>query len=364
MDLNQTVNSTFQGQENSQISIFRNAALVTCLVINIWGCLLFRRALFSVSLANWSPVNLMIMLDESIKMIMLFGQSFLVYHYIQGGGRKLSETIFGTKCGIVIFTSHIGIITSYFGGAAIAIVRWIHIKHQWILEKLGKFSTVICLEMIQVACISGMMYGKYHKLQSKELSLQDCFPDIEINDTIGRRNQAIVLGSLLFITVIEIFTYLSIFRYLYKHNLSMRLIKSENNVKKEIRKNAIDLSTHFFHFITEIVQLACSLIALTFRQNFKTYSLCAFVFQNGLLSVLVMSTSSTLRNKFIEIFVINRHHLFVSIAMLFISLIIMLVFASTNVTSWAKLCTLYNIMSTQISQVELQDDLCLLCQVL
>ena len=337
MDLNQTFNSTFQGQENSQMSIVRNAALVTCLVINIWGCLLLRRALFSVSLANWSPVNLMIMLDESIKMIMLFGQSFLVYHYIEGGGRKLSETIFGSSCGILIFASHVGIITSYFGGAAIAFVRLIHIKHQLILKKLGKFQTVMCVEVLQVACVSGMTYAKYHKIRSKEVSLQDCFPAIEINNRIGRRNILIVIGSLLLVTVIEVFICLSIFFYLYRQNLSMPLVMSENNVRKAIRKNAIDLLTHFLHFIAEIAIIACyslSLANLTSDQNFKTYSLCGFVFQNGLLSLLVMSTSSTLRNKFIDIFIINRNHLFISIATLLISVIVMLVFVLTNVTAY------------------------------
>ena len=333
MDFNGTINCTLQEQDNSQTTIVRNAALGFSLVLNIWICLMFRTALFSVSWMNLSPVNVMIMVDESIKMITLFGQSFLVYHSIEGGGTKLSETVLGSSCWIVFLATHIGIITSYLGGAAIAMVRLIHIKYQWILRKFGKFWTVMCLEALQVACISGITYGRYHKLQRKEALLQDCFPAIEIDDRIGQRYLFMVLGSLLLLTVMEFFIYLSIFYYLYKHNLSMHLVTSEKNMKKDIRKNAIDLSTHFLHFITEIVQLACSLIALTFRQNFKTYSLCAFVFQNGLLSVLVMSTSSTLRNKFIEIFVINRHHLFVSIAMLFISLIIMLVFALTNVVS-------------------------------
>ena len=128
MDFNGTINSTFQEQDYSQASIVRNSALVISLVLNIWICLMFRTALFSISLMNFSPVNMMIILDESVKMIMLFGQSFLVYHLIEGRGTKMSETVFGPRCWILFLASHVGIATSYVGGAAIAMIRLIHIN--------------------------------------------------------------------------------------------------------------------------------------------------------------------------------------------------------------------------------------------
>ena len=214
-------------------------------------------------------------------------------------------------------------------------VRLIHIKHQWILRKLGTFWTVMCLEALQVACISGITYGRYHKLQRKEVLLQDCFPTIEIDDKIGQRYLFMVLGFLSLLTVMEFFIYLSIFYFLYKHNLSMRLVTSEKNIKKDIRKNAIDLSTHFLHFTAEIVQIIGWLIAnLTFTINLNMYSLLLFVFQNGFLSLLVILTSSIVRKKFIDIFITNQKHLFSSIATLFISTIIMLVAALTNVRAY------------------------------
>ena len=61
--------------------------------------------------------------------------------------------------------------------------------------------------------------------------------------------------------------------------------KQKQGKKKDIRKNAIDLSTHFLHFIAEIVQIIGWLIAnLTFTINLNFYSLLLFVFQNGFLS--------------------------------------------------------------------------------
>ena len=331
MDYNGTINCTLQEQDNSQTTIVRNAALGFSLVLNIWICLMFRTALFSVSWMNLSPVNVMIMVDESIKMITLFGQSFLVYHTIEGGETKLSDTVFGSSCWILFLASHTGIATSYLGGAAIALVRLIHIKHQWILKKLGKFWTVMCLEALQVVCISGIIYGRYQKLQSKEVKLQDCFPNIKIDNRTGQRNLFRVLGSLLLLAVMELFIYLSIFLYLYKHNLSMHLVTSEKNMRKEIRKNALDLSTHFLHFVAEIVQTIGWLLAnLTFKINLNVYSLLLFVFQNGLLSLLIISTSPIIRNKYIDIFITNRNHLFSTIAMLIISLIV----ALTNVRAY------------------------------
>ena len=189
----------------------------------------------------------------------------------------------------------------------------------------------MCLEALQVVCISGIIYGRYQKLQSKEVKLQDCFPTIEIDNRTGQINLFMVLGSLLLLAVMELFIYLSIFLYLYKHNLSMHLVTSEKNMRKEIRKNALDLSTHFLHFVVEIVQIIGWLLAnLTFKINLNVYSLLLFVFQNGLLSLLIISTSPIIRNTFIDIFITNRNHLFSTIAVLFISLIV----ALTNVRAY------------------------------
>ena len=233
--------------------------------------------------------------------------------------------MFGSSCWILFLSSHVGMATSYIGGAAIALVRLIHIKHQWILDKLGKFWTVMCLEALWVACISGVIFVRYQKLQIQEVPLLDCFPTIEIDNRMGQRNLFMVLGFLISLTLTELFIYLSIFYYLYQHNLTMRRVTSEQNVRQEMRKNAMDLSTHFLHFIAEIVQIAgWSLANLIFNPKIHIYTHCAFVFQNGILSLLVISTSSVVRNKFIDIFITNRSHLFSSILTLIISAIIIL----------------------------------------
>ena len=46
--------------------------------------------------------------------------------------------------------------------------------------------------------------------------------------------------------------YALIFSHLYKHDKSMRVILSEQAIKKRTNKNVIKLSGHFIHFVYEI----------------------------------------------------------------------------------------------------------------
>ena len=120
-------------------------------------------------------------------------------------------------------------------------MRLIHIKHQWVLAKLGKLGTIACLEGAQILGVAGIVILRFQNYQTHEARFRDCFPSTEVDDRIGRRNILLVVASVFLLILLELISYISMFHFLYKHNLSMRLVLSEKDVKERVRKNAIDL---------------------------------------------------------------------------------------------------------------------------
>ena len=77
-------NSTIGGQESETPSVLNTITLIVVLSINFFICLIFRMGMIKLSLNNLSPVNKIIILDETIKMAALPIQSIIIYHFAQG----------------------------------------------------------------------------------------------------------------------------------------------------------------------------------------------------------------------------------------------------------------------------------------
>ena len=223
-------------------------------------------------------------------------------------------------------------------------MRLIHIKHQWVLEKFGKLGTIACLELVQILGVAGIVILRFQKYQHHETRFRDCFPSTEVDDKIGRRNILLVVASVFLLILLELISYISMFNFLYKHNLSMRLVMSEKSVRERVRKNALDLFSHFLHFVAEILQVIFSIVAnATFNSRFNVYALISFVFQSGVLYLLMMATSRVLRNEFVKIFIRNRTHLYVSSSSFFVIFILLLFYAlcGHQCIAWRRYCSQY-----------------------
>ena len=90
---------------SSGLSTFENAILVTSLDLNIWICLIFRIVLIRLSVKNPGPVNFMIAVDETAKMLALLPQTAIVLHGIQG---KHLGTRFGPYCKYMFYCATVG----------------------------------------------------------------------------------------------------------------------------------------------------------------------------------------------------------------------------------------------------------------
>ena len=102
---NETMIMSEEVQGNEPISPIGNAVLVIALFVNIWISLMFKTALFNVTFMHMSSINMMMLIDESIKMIALFGQSLMVYHFVLGNSLR---QVYGPKCSILMYCSGIG----------------------------------------------------------------------------------------------------------------------------------------------------------------------------------------------------------------------------------------------------------------
>ena len=88
------------------------------------------------------------------------------------------------------------------------------------------------LQMAYILYVFGLCYGKTRRFQEHEIRWRSCFPSVEVDDDIGRRNTAMVVGSLFLLTVVEVIIYAMIFIFLHQHNISMQSLLPEQQCKK------------------------------------------------------------------------------------------------------------------------------------
>ena len=176
-------------------------------------------------------------------------------------------------------------------------MRIVHLKHQWVLEKFGKSQLLAALIFTYFALMFGNCYGNTRKFQEHEVQWRKCYPEGEINQAIARRNKLMILFSFLSLSIMEAAIYASIFRFIYKHHLSMRLILKEDEVKRRHQKNALDVFGHFAHFLVEVTQVMLWMVAIsTYDGSLNRYGLGVYVFQSGIISFALISISPTLRH--------------------------------------------------------------------
>ena len=109
-------NSTIEEQESETPSVLNTIALIVILSINFFICLIFRMGMIKLSLKNLSPVNKIIILDETIKMAALPMQSIIIYHFAQG--EFVGEVYGSYYCKLFFHGSIVAVTARYFQARA------------------------------------------------------------------------------------------------------------------------------------------------------------------------------------------------------------------------------------------------------
>ena len=92
-------------------STLNTVTLIIVLSTNFFVCLMFRVAMIKLSLKNLSPVNKIIILDETIKMAALPIQSAMVYHFAKG---EFMGEVYGSYCKLFLHCSTVAVTARYF----------------------------------------------------------------------------------------------------------------------------------------------------------------------------------------------------------------------------------------------------------
>ena len=104
-------NSTIEKQEIETPSALKTITLIVVLSANFLICLMFRVVMIKLSLKNLSPVNKIIILDETIKMAVLPIQSVIIYHFAQG---EFVGEVYGSYCKLFFHGSTVAVTARYF----------------------------------------------------------------------------------------------------------------------------------------------------------------------------------------------------------------------------------------------------------
>ena len=106
----------------------------------------------------------------------------------------------------------------------------------------------------------------------------------------------------LFLVLSECLLYVSIYWFLVSHDRSMRLVLSESAIRTRMRKNAIDLAGHMFHFAFGSFFPIMGMVGYySLNLDIKWILRCYNVSYYGILSGLQIGFSTPLRNELSEV---------------------------------------------------------------
>ena len=224
-------------------------------------------------------------------------------------------------CSIVDFISGLGIGFSWLGGVGIAWMRAIYIQHSTRMS-VRENTVALMIGFLTIAivfglrCIFNVVYTPtYPDFEPICLGRPIDDPLVDYNaprslDVNGKRIAGVFLGLVVFpLMLSEMAMYVSIFKFLIKHDKMMRLVLSDTTIKKRMKKNGIDLFGHAIIFFTEGSSYLIKTIELwlaidsspTELRNRRWMVKCVNMIMYGIQSVLHIVISSSLRSDTIAI---------------------------------------------------------------
>ena len=224
-------------------------------------------------------------------------------------------------CVIVDFISGLGINMSWIGGVGIAWMRAIYIHHSTRVS-VRENTAAVLIGFVTLVTIFGLRLFYY-------MLYTPIYPDFEpiclgrpidnpLLDYNAPRSLDVNderLAGMVFIFVItplmlsEMAMYVSVFKFLLKHDKMMRLVLSDTTIKKRMKKNGIDLFGHAIIFFTEFSSFLIKVIELwlaigispTELKNRRWMVKCVNMSMYGIASILHIVMSPSLRSDTIAI---------------------------------------------------------------
>ena len=259
------------------------------------------------------PINLMICIDETVKMC-----GFSSWIFFVGSNFFLDKPLYTYTgelfCHATNYVIVMGIYHYVNGGFGIALMRVVFVQFPANIP----VSQIHLALFISITTLASTIAGSYVWVISPKRS-QDltslCFATSSDYHEVyfyytsdhsflyeGRVVAFSLIGQAYIFVVCEAMMYASLFRFLNKHDKSMRMLLSENVIKGRLKKNAIDLTGHTINFAMESIWLAgLAAGGYWWPHEYKWLIRCFNISAYGTLSAVHILFSAALRDECVEI---------------------------------------------------------------
>ena len=144
------------------------------LVLNLYICVLYEMCVcwkvFNSGPLRQTPLNALIVINDSMNMVGLIGTSLIAFALITGCA---FPDLFGDFCQFLMYSAMAGLFGSYLGGVSIALLRLLYIKHQGVLDAFGKSTITFVLVVSQAAYIFGACHLRQALLLNEKCATQN-----------------------------------------------------------------------------------------------------------------------------------------------------------------------------------------------
>lgn len=298
----------------------QRVVLVGLDIVSLFIGLLVRILIIRITmkLNKFLPIGLITALDETIKMVG-YTAAFLFNIFAVTSTKPLVENIGPFSCSVIHFLSVAGMIETYIGGLAIAVMRLLYIKcpnlvlnYGWIASGgLAMGSTFLTLYCAYIGTVNTMNEQfVYQACMGQSQVLTELLFEMETRNSTNSSGLKVLWASGLMINIAELAIYITICCHLMRHDRSMSDLLPDAVIKKRLRGNIIGLSGHIIVFLFENYFFAGFIIAAIFPAYYH-YNQGEFIrpimailpmyFNYGVIGVVTILTSAQLKQELYEL---------------------------------------------------------------
>ena len=211
-------------------------------------------------------------------------------------------------CHTTYFLVSLAIAHGFTGGLGIAVMRIIFIRFQG-RAHLGQTKVALLISTVTLAASAGIaqLWVTAPKLapdlpsfclgRSADLHTTLFYYSSKHSWTYLNRAKGLLATGVLLVMA-ELGIYVSIYHFLIQHDIMMRMVLSENDVQKRIKRNVVSLAGHSVGFALETAFLVLGLLPVHLVPPSHWWLLrLPFLSLYGLLSALHLAMSRALREE-------------------------------------------------------------------
>ena len=257
-----------------------------------------------VTLVTQNPINIMILLDESLKLFfILIIQPLNIYLH---SNIEIENTFGQNGCLLMHFFligTSLAVVNQFFGGFFITLMRFLYIRANFILTWVGeKFAATI----VVFAYITAISFFTVNYIYRKDRiwQMDSCLQGLEKYKIFVHPSPRVVIFSLALVVVAELLMNVWICYIIYQQDKEVRYLINHKRYQRRNMKNAVDVFCHMLHFVLEILMTLFIILGTKASgpQTIEKEKLSEaigiiYLLTGGIIPVIVISLSETLRQE-------------------------------------------------------------------